>query len=223
MEMVITAWLFFAVAVQQNTHNFGQIRRKTRNDLGIDAPKRYRRSHDWPTSTDRTNQPNGYSQINEEKIGGTATKIHGNGMIWADQMREHGHRDDNGRTAKTTAGMVSAEQQRRNRPRGKISDEQQRRHRPEGMITAVQQREQPTAWKISAEQQNGNTGTRQQKQETARKVTRLVMTMKWRQARWEGFPGRCTIKCWIENSNTSFAGQLCSNRCTELYSQQKYN
>jgi hypothetical protein len=79
---------------------------------------------------------------------------------------------------KMTAGMVSAEQQRRNRPRGKISDEQQRRNRPEGMITAVQQREQPTAWKISAEQQNGNTGTRQQKQETARKVTRLVMTMK---------------------------------------------
>jgi hypothetical protein len=121
---------------------------------------------------------------------------------------------------KTTAGMVSAEQQRRNRPRGKISDEKQRRNRPEGMITAEQQREQPTAWKISAEQQNGNTGTRQQKQETARKVTRLVMTMKRRQARWEGFPGRCTIKCWIENSNTSFAGQLCSNRCTELYSQQ---
>ncbi|EFX73937.1 hypothetical protein DAPPUDRAFT_109398 [Daphnia pulex] len=113
---------------------------------------------------DRTNQSNGYSQINEEKIGGTATKIRSNGMIWADQMREHGQRDDNGRTAKNDRGDGV----------GRTATQKPSKWDDNGR-TATQK---PARWDVSAEQQNGNTGTRQQKQETARKVTRLVMTMK---------------------------------------------
>ncbi|EFX62675.1 hypothetical protein DAPPUDRAFT_119984 [Daphnia pulex] len=113
---------------------------------------------------DRTNQSNGYSQINEEKIGGTATKIRSNGMIWADQMREHGQRDDNGRTAKNDRGDGV----------GRTATQKPTTWDDNGR-TATQK---PARWDVSAEQQNGNTGTRQQKQETARKVTRLVMTTK---------------------------------------------
>ncbi|EFX61920.1 hypothetical protein DAPPUDRAFT_120766 [Daphnia pulex] len=113
---------------------------------------------------DRTNQSNGYSQINEEKIGGTATKIRSNGMIWADQMREHGQRDDNGRTAKNDRGDGV----------GRTATQKPSTWDDNGR-TATQK---PARWDVSAEQPNGNTGTRQQKQETARKVTRLVMTMK---------------------------------------------
>ncbi|EFX61946.1 hypothetical protein DAPPUDRAFT_120729, partial [Daphnia pulex] len=83
----------FAVAVQQKDTqiNFGK---DTRREMTLESTR----------LKDRTNQSNGYSQINEEKIGGTATKIRSNGMIWADQMREHGQRDDNGRTAKNDRG-----------------------------------------------------------------------------------------------------------------------
>jgi hypothetical protein len=82
-------------------------------------------------------------------------------MIWADQMREHGHRDDNGRTAKNDRGDGVGQTATQKPATRKISAKQQRKNRPH-------RRYRP----------NSKTGTRQQKQETARKVTRLVMTMK---------------------------------------------
>jgi hypothetical protein len=81
-------------------------------------------------------------------------------MIWAIQMREHGHRDDNGRTAKNDRGedigRTATQNPATREDIGRTATQKPARREDNGR-TATQK---PAAWKISAEQQNGNTAAK---------------------------------------------------------------